>query len=195
MERTKIYAFSLSLLPLMTSAGMMYSVLPIYLTELGAGKMAIGLLFTSGAAAGAASSIFFGKLADKFGRRPLILIAQVSFAVVMLLYSTIVHYIQALPLHILEGFGWAMLGVASPALITDIARRKGEALGVYNMAWNLGWVIGPAFGGCLSEFFGFRVMLRVAFLMISFGAFATLYIFRDFGDFESTNKHPSKKVS
>ncbi|AEA48088.1 MFS transporter [Archaeoglobus veneficus] len=173
-----VLVLNISLLPLMTSAGMMYSVLPLYLSELGAGRIAIGLLFTAGAATGAASSIFIGKLADRYGRAPLILFAQVCFAAVMLLYSTIVYYTQALPLHILEGFGWAMLGVATPALITDMTdRRRGEALGIYNAMWNFGWVVGPALGGVLAELFGFKVMLRVAFLMIALGIAATIYVF------------------
>lgn len=168
----KVVIFSISLLPLMVSSGMMYSVLPLYISEeLGANRIQIGLLFTTAAITGTLTSIYIGKLADRVGRKPLILLAQILFALVMLVYSAINYYLYAFPIHVLEGFAWASVGVAAPAFIADITGKgeRGEAMGVYNTVWNLGWVIGPFLGGALAEIFGFRVMLRVSFLTIIVG--------------------------
>ena len=166
----------------MISTGMIYSVLPIYIAkDLQAGEMQIGMLFTAGALTGAISSMFLGKLADKIGRVPLVLSSQVIFAIVMLSYSIINYYIYAYPLHVLEGFAWAMISVSAPALIADIAKdRRGEAMGIYNTAWNIGWEIGPFFGGVLAQFYGFRLTLKISFIMILIGVLLTHFLVKDY---------------
>ncbi len=172
----KVVAFCLSLLPLMISSGMVYSVLPIYISdELKASDFAVGLLFTIGALTGVFTSILIGRISDRFGRKPLILLSQIAFAMVMLTYSFISYYIYAIPIHILEGFAWATIGTVAPAYIADLAGReeRGESMGIYNTVWSLGWVVGPILGGFLAEFFGFRLMLRFAFLMIILGLILT----------------------
>jgi MFS family permease len=164
--------FGISLLPMMVSSGMIYSVLPIYLSdELGANKVIVGSLFTIGALVGTLNSLLAGKIADKYGKKPLVIISQAFFAVMMLGYSMISEYIYAYPLHIIEGFAWSTIGVSAPALIADITTKgeRGMAMGTYGTIMNLGWVIGPVFGGTLAEIFGFRVMLRLSTILIIFG--------------------------
>ena len=180
----KIYLLSASLLPLMISSGMIYSILPLYLSkELGAAEMQVGFLFTIGAATGAVASILLGRIADKIGRKPLVITSQILFAIVMLLYSSINYYIHAIPIHVIEGFAWAMVATAAPALVADLAgkERRGEAIGVYNTAWNLGWVIGPFLGGTLAHVYGFRMTFKLSFLMIIFGALLTLLLIDEKG--------------
>ncbi len=178
----KVYILSFSLLPMMISTGMIYSVLPIYLSSnLGAGEMQVGLLFTTGAATGAISSILLGRVADRIGKKPLVVTSQLLFAAVMLLYSAITSYIQAFPLHVVEGFGWAMASTSAPALVADVSERgrRGEAMGIYNTMWNLGWVVGPFLGGSLAQFYGFRVALKVSFAMILIGAILALLLINE----------------
>lgn len=171
----RVVAFCASLLPLMISSGMVYSVLPIYISdELKASRIIVGMLFTVGALTGVFTSILIGKISDRFGRRPLILLSQIAFAIGMLMYSIINQYIYAFLIHVLEGFAWAAIGTVAPAYIADLSRKdeRGKSMGVYNTVWSLGWVIGPILGGFLAELFGFRLMLRFAFLMIVVGLIA-----------------------
>ena len=168
----RVAIFCVSLLPLTISAGMVYSILPIYISEeLKANKVIVGALFTSGALTGVITSILIGKLSDIFGRQFFIILSKISFALVMLLYSLIDHYIYAFPIHILEGFAWATINTIAPTYIADLTRKdeRGQSMGFYNMIWSLGWVIGPILGGVLAELFGFRLMLRFAFIMITLG--------------------------
>ncbi|HIP25499.1 MAG TPA: MFS transporter [Archaeoglobus profundus] len=168
----KVTIFCLSLLPLTISAGMVYSILPIYISEeLKASKVVVGALFTSGALTGVITSILIGKLSDMFGRKIFIILSQISFALVMLLYSFIDYFMYAFPIHILEGFAWASISTIAPTYIADLTRKneRGKSMGFYNMIWSLGWVIGPILGGILAELFGFRLMLRSAFIMLTLG--------------------------
>ncbi len=171
----KVVRFCLSLLPLMITSGMFYSILPIYISkELNASEMEVGSLFTTGALTGAIVSIAVGKISDAIGRKSMIVLSQIFFGLVMLLYSIISDYVFAYPIHVLEGFAWATLGVSAPAYIADVSERRGESLGVYNTVVHVGWVIGPVLGGFLAEFFGFRIMLRIAFVMIILGLILTV---------------------
>ena len=171
----RVVRFCLSLLPLMITSGMFYSILPIYISkELNASEMVVGSLFTTGALTGAMVSIAVGKISDIIGRKSLIVLSQIFFGLVMLLYSIINDYVFAYPIHMLEGFAWATLGVNAPAYIADVSERRGESLGVYNTVVHIGWVIGPLLGGFLAEFFGFRLMLRIAFVMIILGLILTV---------------------
>lgn len=179
MKKTVI--LSLTLLPMMISSGMVYSVLPIYIAEeLKATKTEVGSIFTLGALSGLLTAYIFGKIADKIGRKPLILSSQIGFAVVMLFYSLITQKTFAYFIQILEGMSWAMLGVAAPALIADLSKRdeRGEAMGIYSTSWNFGWVIGPFFGGFLSDSFGFRFMLKISFAMLLFGFMASYFVLK-----------------
>jgi len=179
MKKTVI--LSLTLLPMMISSGMVYSVLPIYIAEeLKATKTEVGSIFTLGALSGLLTAYIFGKVADRIGRKPLILTAQVGFATVMLFYSLISQKTFAYFIQILEGMSWAMLGVAAPAMIADLSKKheRGEAMGIYSTSWNFGWVVGPFFGGLLSDSFGFRFMLRVSFIMLIFGFTASYFALR-----------------
>ena len=180
MKKTTV--FSITLLPMMIASGMMYSVLPIYIAEeLGATKTQVGSLFTLGALSGAVAAYVSGRIADRYGRKPLILISQMSFAAVMLSYSLISDVVLAYPIHLLEGIAWSTLGVSAPTLIADLTRReeRGEAIGVYNSTWSVGWMIGPILGGLLSDVYGFRFMLRVSFLTILAGTLASYIVLKN----------------
>jgi len=177
----KTILLSATLLPLMISSGMVYSVLPIYISEeLGASRIEVGGIFTLGASIGLLTSYLLGKIADRIGKKPMILLAQSGFAFVMLSYSLIYDKNYAYFIQIFEGLSWTMLGVSAPALIADITEKgeRGEAMGIYSTSWSMGWVLGPITGGALSQFFGFRVMLRVSFLMLVFGFIATYVILK-----------------
>ncbi len=177
----KTVLLSATLLPLMTSSGMVYSVLPIYIwEELGASRVEVGGIFTLGAAVGLVTSYILGRIADRVGKKPLILLAQCGFAFVMLSYSLINDRSYAYFIQIFEGLSWTMLGVSAPALIADITEKgeRGEAMGIYNTSWSMGWVLGPITGGALSEFYGFRFMLRVSFVMLILGLISTYLVLR-----------------
>ncbi|WP_309493490.1 MFS transporter [Candidatus Hecatella orcuttiae] len=179
-RKRKLYLLCISILPLMICSGMVYSILALYIVDdLGASRFHIGLIFMTGALAGALAAPMLGRLSDRVGRRPIMLLSMVGFMAAFSLYATAGSFIAVFPIQALEGATWAALGVTVPAYIADIApaRQRGWAMGIYERVWYMGWIVGPAFGGFLAQQAGFRITFLVGALLIVFGTvFMYLYV-------------------
>ncbi|MFH1327618.1 MAG: MFS transporter [Candidatus Bathyarchaeota archaeon] len=171
MRTNPLYVLLISILPLMICSGMVYSILALYISDFGATKTHIGLIFMVGAAAGAFLAPVFGKLSDKIGRRPVLIFSTAIFMVAFFLYSIIGSFVHAFPIQAFEGFAWASMGVTVTAYVADIApeEKRGWAMGMYERTWFIGWLVGPALGGFLADTIGFRLTFIVGSTLIAFG--------------------------
>ncbi|MBN1454934.1 MAG: MFS transporter, partial [Methanomicrobia archaeon] len=91
----------------MVCSGMIYSVFSFYLFQLGIPITQIGIIYTASAVSGLVFAPLFGKLSDKVGRKPIILLTIASFSIIFLLYSLSRTFMHVLPLQLLEGAMWA----------------------------------------------------------------------------------------
>jgi DHA1 family tetracycline resistance protein-like MFS transporter len=131
--------------------GIVIPIIPILSTELGATSLQTGLLLSVYSLMQFIFSPFWGKLSDKYGRRPILLICLMGEVFSYLLFA------QARSLEVLfiarlfSGFFGASISTAS-AYISDITppeeRSKGMAL--IGAAFGLGFLFGPAIGGGLT---------------------------------------------
>ncbi|HHZ96674.1 MAG TPA: MFS transporter [Flavobacteriales bacterium] len=165
----------------MASFGMMLPELPGYLNTMGAGHL-IGYivgLFTLGALV---SRLFSGKIADKAGRRVVMLIGTAVTAIAGFCY-VLLGYISGLDFIAIESgmlAVWLFLGLrffhglstgfrpaGSSALLTDIVpvERRGEALGFLGVAGNAGMAGGPAIGSLLAVEWGYDSMFIASSLL------------------------------
>lgn len=164
MDKKKLYLLCACIFPLMVCSGVIYSMFSLYLYEtLKAGKSQIGLIYMCGSLSGFLSASFVGSLADRLGRRTVIIFATAAFAVVFLLYSFLRSYKYMYGVQALEGIAWVSIGAAANAYIADIIapERRGWAMGIYQKTMSLGWVVGPAVGGFLFETIGFQMTFLV----------------------------------
>jgi DHA1 family tetracycline resistance protein-like MFS transporter len=126
-------------------------LIPFYAKDYGASDTLIGLLVASYAAAQLIGAPILGRLSDRFGRRPVLLISILGTAVgfVMLAFANSLWMLFAS--RILDGLTGGNISVAQ-AYITDITDRKDRArgLGIIGAAFGLGFIVGPAVGGLLS---------------------------------------------
>jgi len=126
-------------------------LIPFYAKEFGASDTVIGLLVASYAAAQLIGAPVLGRLSDRFGRRPILLISILGTAVgfVMLAFANSLWMLFAS--RILDGLTGGNISVAQ-AYITDITDRENRArgLGIIGAAFGLGFIIGPAVGGLMS---------------------------------------------
>jgi DHA1 family tetracycline resistance protein-like MFS transporter len=93
-----------------------------------------------------------GNLSDRFGRRPVLLVAMaalgVNFMIMGLAQSIWVLFLG----RILSGISGATMSTAS-AYIADVTEpeRRGQAFGMIGAAFGVGFILGPVLGGLLGE--------------------------------------------
>ncbi len=140
---------------LLTSTGftMAFPFLTLYLsTQLGIPMDRIGLLFIGNSAAGLIAQTMAGPVADRFGRKPVMVMGLLTQAMVSAAYTQADAFEEFMLLAALTGFFGAFFMPASSAMVIDLVgnERRAEAFGLTRVAANLGWVIGPSLGGLLA---------------------------------------------
>ena len=88
-----------------------------------------------------------GRLSDRLGRRPIILISLLTTAVSYLIFSAAHSFFLLFFSRMLAGFGGSNIGVAQ-AYIADITTKKERAkgMGIIGAAFGLGFVFGFMLG-------------------------------------------------
>jgi DHA1 family tetracycline resistance protein-like MFS transporter len=142
--------------------GLIVPIIPFYAEQFGASPFLIGLLVASYAAAQVVGAPLIGRLSDRYGRRPALLITIFCNAFGFFVFGLA----NALPLlfagRILSGISGGNLAVAQSyvADVTD-ADHRARGLGMIGAAFGIGFVIGPLLGGALSVF-GYGVPALIA---------------------------------
>ncbi|HEU4402279.1 MAG TPA: MFS transporter [Candidatus Polarisedimenticolia bacterium] len=137
--------------------GVVAPTLPFLARQAGAGETRIGFLVGLYAAVGLLVSIPFGVLANRHGRRTLILVGLACLAVASLGYVVAVSYPWLLVARCVQGLGASAIWVGSLTVAADLtpSASMGRALSLITGSWSLGFVVGPALGGIGSVRFPF----------------------------------------
>ena len=127
-------------------------LLPYYAQTFDASDITIGLLLSSYAAAQLIGAPVLGRASDRFGRRPILLISIFGTFLGFLLFGFARSLTMLFASRILQGLTGGNLSVAQ-AYITDVtdAKSRNRGLGMIGAAFGLGFIIGPALGGLLSN--------------------------------------------
>jgi predicted MFS family arabinose efflux permease len=159
--------------------GMVAPLLPEIEMRTGAGDEALALALAAYAIPILVTSIPVGRLADRIGRRPLLLGGLVLTGIGSILIATSGSLGPLLAGRAVQGFGSTLSWVAALALVSDLARpgRKGEALGFAFAANSLGAVGGPALGGVAGGVISFEapfILVTVIAAVTFMAGFAVL---------------------
>ena len=157
-------------------------VLPYLVTSLGAGEQILGIISAVSPFAGIVFSFPVGFLADKIGKKLMLIIAAFIFLLAPLFYLLVTNAWWLIPVRFFHGMATAILGpVASTIIAEAYDSNKGEKLGVYSSATLIGRTMAPLAGGAIiaffamqGELFSYRAVYFAAFLMavpVVIGAF------------------------
>jgi MFS family permease len=159
--------------------------LPLYFRELGVSDEGAVAIW-SGASIGitpavtAMMSPFWGKLADRYGRKVMVERSLVCFVIVLTIMSKVTEPWHVLALRIVQGifggFGPLTLTMAADSAPRD---QMGSALGTVQSVQRLGPAIGPAVGGVLAPVFGLRQSFLVAAAMYGAALVTVVALYRE----------------
>lgn len=157
-------------------------ILPFYAIAFGAGPATIGLLLTSYALAQIVFGPVLGRLSDRVGRKPVLLVAQIGTLASLLLLG----FANTLPLiflsRVLDGVTGANLSTVQSA-VSDVTGPKTRAagLGLVGAATGLGFIAGPLLSGLALALAGsdYRAPAFLAAGFSFFSIVATTWSFRE----------------
>lgn len=133
--------------------GIVIPLLPFFAEEFNATPVDIGLLMASFSLMQFIFAPIWGNLSDRYGRRPILFftILGSSIGYLMLGFAGSLAVIYAG--RILAGITGGNLSTAQ-AYIADVTSRENRArgMGLFGMAFGLGFILGPAISGVLSKF-------------------------------------------
>lgn len=142
---------------MMTGFGIVLPVFARRLSELGSGVEVMGLMTMSFALAQLVSAPFMGSLADRIGRRPIVIWSLAAFALTnigLLLAQTVEVFIAV---RTLEGALTAGLFPAALGIVADTVPEDERArwVGIVMGSYAAGFIFGPVAGGLLYDSLGF----------------------------------------
>ncbi|MFV1970587.1 MAG: MFS transporter [Acidimicrobiia bacterium] len=142
--------------------GIIIPILPLYASDFGASPYVIGLLLASYSLAQLLFAPTWGRLSDRVGRRPILVITLVGSAIGSLILGLAGSILVLFIGRIIDGISGASVAVAR-AVVADTADEtdRPRLMGLLGAAFGVGFVLGPALGG-LAGLFGPRVPFLIA---------------------------------
>lgn len=193
MKKNPILPIFLIVFTNLLGAGMILPVLPLYaVDQYGASEFQAALLTTAYYGAMFLAAPWLGRLSDRHGRRPILMVSQMGTIL------SFIMFIFAGQLGGVLGKTGIDVGISGPLLVFFIARtldgitggnisaaqayvsdvstleNRTQALGMLSAGFGLGFIFGPALGGLLSgispsaPFIGAALVTSVTFLLTTF---------------------------
>ena len=127
-------------------------MMPLYAVSFGADPIALGLLGAMYPAAQFIGAPLLGRLSDKIGRRPVLLLSQIGTLIGFLLLGTANSLWVLYLSRFIDGLSGANISTAQ-AVISDVTSEKNrtKGMGLIGAAFGIGFIIGPviAFAGLM----------------------------------------------
>jgi DHA1 family tetracycline resistance protein-like MFS transporter len=142
----------LTILVNLVGFGIIVPLLPYYAETFGASPLTIGLLFAVFSLSQLVAAPALGDLSDRYGRRPVLVFSLlgtvVSFVMMALAHSVVMLFAA----RIVDGLSGGNISTAR-AYVADITEPKdrARAYGLIGAAFGLGFILGPALSGVLSQ--------------------------------------------
>lgn len=130
--------------------GIIIPVLPFYATSFGASPGTVTLLSTSFSLAQFAAAPVLGRISDRVGRRPVMLVSIAGSCISMLVLGLAGALWMVFLARVISGLCTANISTAHAYVADRVApARRAKYMGMMGSAIGLGFVFGPAIGGLL----------------------------------------------
>ncbi len=159
-----IAACAIVVIGISSTISMLEPILALHLAGLGVGPARLGLIYGAAAVVTTTMHPFIGRLSDRWGARPTMMLGLVLVAGTVALLGQAWSYWSALLLFVAAAGTGTLVITPSLAFMGEATtgagvRSFGVSYGIYNLAWGAGLLSGPALGGFLFERVGFSVLM------------------------------------
>src|SRR6478672_7614181 len=155
MKRSPLLVIFVTVFIDLVGFGIVIPVLPYYAegTKFGATPSQVGLLFASYSIMQLIFAPVLGRLSDKHGRRPVLLVSLLGTALGFFILGFATTLWMLFLGRIIDGVSGGNISTAQ-AYIADVTTKENRAkgMGLIGAAFGLGFVLGPAIGGVLSRY-------------------------------------------
>lgn len=143
-------------------------LIPAFAEELGASYLDLGLIGTARSLPYTFLPVIAGYVGDRLGRRRLYLLSIFAVGSATLLLAATRTIGGILAVQVFLGIGMSLFWPVSEALVSEIssAHERASAIGMYAVAWGVGFLIGPFLGGIIAELAGFQSAFSVAGVLV-----------------------------
>ena len=170
-------------LPIYVAAGCIFAALaarsfalPLRVSELGGDKVEVGLLFSVGTVTAAGLSLPAGFLADRFGKRSMLLLSIVVGGVCQVGLGLAQTVPPLFLWQALAGVSAAAAQSALMAALVDVvpSARLGRAMGWLTLAFQVGFLAGPAAAGASLQWLSLQAALTASAVLFALALAMTL---------------------
>ena len=135
------------------SFGTIIPLLYPYATRFGLDAMGLSWLFASFSLFQFLATPIIGRLSDRFGRKPLLLLSIFGTSVSLALFASAQSATMLFVARILDGITGGNMSVAQAVVAdTTTGKERAKAFGMLGASFGFGFLFGPAVGGLLSTF-------------------------------------------
>ena len=167
---------------------LVFPFLPLYVAELGVatkGSVAFwsGLVFSAQAVTMMVSSPIWVAVADRYGRKPMLVRATLGGAVMVVLMGFAQSAEQLVLIRIVQGMLTGVVSATSALVAATVPKEKsGESLGLIQTGIWVGVAVGPLIGGLVSVALGYRASFWITGGALALAGVAVIFWVRE--DFE-----------
>jgi MFS family permease len=158
-----------------------YFLIPLYLRDLGVDMASMGLMYTANSLLVFVAQPFGGYLADRIGRKRVIIIGNLTGSCAILVLALSKTSFMAFPAYLLFNLGSVLPSPALNSMLTESVpeKRRGTAVGTFFTLASVLATLGPPLGGSLSEMFGYRILFMIGLSTHAIMVLARLLFLRE----------------
>lgn len=158
--------------------------LPLYLLELGVSQSSVtvwsGAVFSSTFLVAAVLAPYWGRLADRTGKKRMLLRAGLCLAVTYYLGYLVQTPHELLGMRLLQGVANGFVPAAFAIVSSSVPENKmGQSLGFMQTGLLVGGILGPLIGGTLAHTYGMRQSFAIATLILLLATAAAWLLVED----------------
>lgn len=179
----------------MIGFGIVIPLLPFFARSLDASEWQVTLLFAVFSLGQFFGEPFFGRLSDRIGRKPVLLITMIANTVGYAALALAPSIWIAVAIRLVNGFGAGNISTVQ-AYIADVTppERRAGRMGLVGAAFGLGFILGPGLGGLLAQAndgrLAFQIPLFAAALLSGLAALGVVAFVRESRTHAPPNQPP-----